>query len=311
MPENINKTNIEKQSNSSCPDCNRKFVSIISLSLHYRKSHKKTSKDLYIALYCDNKIPTCKCGCVEETKFLNITLGFREYKQGHISRIKNNWGHNEKIIKKSQKTRKIMVENGDYIPFHLKETGEHWAKGLTKETDERLANLSKSLRTEKIRKFRSDTMRKNRLNGTIPTFKGKKHHSWKGGTSNLYACCMANQKFYKEWKLPLLKAADFTCEKCGKNNYNTTGLRLHVHHDREKFSDILRKVADKNHWFLLISTNLNLEVSQDDSTIKLKEKIAKEVVEYHLFNNVSGQVLCTACHKLEHKSLNFKTIETI
>lgn len=129
-----------------CPICDNEYKKIVSLSTHFRKLHKGTSKKLYILLYCDGKEPTCACGCNNEVKFLDITRGFRKFIQGHAARVpgKNNWGNNKKAQKKSQKTRKKMWENDEL---------QIWNKGLTKENSKSVAkygiNGSKTIRSNK------------------------------------------------------------------------------------------------------------------------------------------------------------------
>lgn len=62
-------------------------------------------------------------------------MGFSEYVWGHASRVKNNWGHNEGALQKSQKVRREMHERGEIII---------WNKGETKATDERIAAYGKT-----------------------------------------------------------------------------------------------------------------------------------------------------------------------
>jgi hypothetical protein len=93
--------------------------------------------------------------------------GYSDYVQGHVARIKNNWGHNEKALKKSQEKRREMWENGEIQP---------WCKGLTKEdprikdmlermnTPERAMKISRSLKgrpkTDEHRAKIQDNMRR-------------------------------------------------------------------------------------------------------------------------------------------------------
>jgi hypothetical protein len=113
-----------------CPICPNSYEKLVSLSLHFRRLHHKTSKDLYVALNCNGVVPTCKCGCGTELTFLDITRGgFGDYILGHASRVHNNWGHNTAALEKSQAVRRENWHNGTY---------QVWSKGLTKETDERI-----------------------------------------------------------------------------------------------------------------------------------------------------------------------------
>lgn len=125
-----------------CLYCEKEFERYESLSHHAHIKHKIKPKDFYVQYYLEGKIPTCKCGCGEETRWFGH--GFKEYKQGHISRIKNNWGHNPKAIENSAKTRKERhIE-----PWNKGKTGVQvgWNKGLTKETNKSVASTSKKLK---------------------------------------------------------------------------------------------------------------------------------------------------------------------
>ena len=79
------------------------------------------------------------------------------------------------------------------------------------------------------------------------------------------------------------------------------GGRLEVHHDKETFSEIMRKIAQKHNWETKLTTALTQE---NDEIFALKQKISNEVAQYHIDNNVSGIVLCKSCHKKAHDKHN-------
>jgi hypothetical protein len=274
-----------------CPICDYEHQKIISLSIHYRSKHNKTSKELYVSLYCNEIEPTCKCGCGESVKFLDTTRGFTDYVRGHSSRVKNNF-QSEKSIKNSLATRQKMLETGEWKPFTSKETGEHWSKGLTKETDERIAKMAETISSneEEIKK-RSERMRLGRLNGTIQTLYGKDHSQWKGGISCLRS--LSYSRLYKEWKLPKLKEANFKCSICQSNE------NLEVHHNIETFSSILNKLTKQNNWSVE-TWKIDPKWNEQTEYQELKNKIADAVANYHIENNVSGVVLCNKCHDKNH-----------
>ena len=226
---------------------------------------------------------TCACGCGSQVAFFLNTRTFGKYLRGHISRIKNNWGHNEKVLEKSHQTMRKMRADGLYPT---------WTKGLTKETDERLAALgrkvSKTLLSNPEKRLKlSQNMKINRLNGTIPTLYGEDHPQWKGGTSSLNAECHGDRRLYREWKYPKLKAANFRCTRCDSDD------NLCVHHDKETMSSIIHK--------LVIDFSFDLP----NETHERKTQIINAIISYHIDNDVSGVVLCHDCHKNEHPSLNF------
>jgi len=205
-------------------------------------------------------VKCCKCGCGDTVK--------NEWSKGHYSRVHNNWGHNSKSIENSAKTRREQYKNGER---------KVWNDGLTIE-DERVANnlinAHKWVRSKEGRKLRSENMKKNRLDGTVPTLYGKDSSQWQGGTSPLSARVYASNKLYKEWKYPILKKAGFKCKECGSSK------DLHIHHNKEMMNEILKKFTGKSN-------------------------PVKKVVDYHVHNKISGVVLCYKHHKKQHPSLNF------
>lgn len=123
-----------------CKICSHKFEKYSSLRIHSAKTHKISSKQTYVDCCLNGIWPTCKCGCCERVNPLPRADGTSQiWIRGHIARVHNNWGHNEEAKRKSKETRKIRGIN----PGCCKETGEVWNKGLTKETDSRIAEYSR------------------------------------------------------------------------------------------------------------------------------------------------------------------------
>ena len=201
----------------------------------------------------------CKCGCGDTVK--------NEWVRGHVARVHNNWGHNLKAIENSANTRREQYKNGER---------KVWNDGLTIE-DERVANngkqVSKAFTQDRKDRY-SKIMKKNRLDGTVPTLYGKDSSRWQGGTSPLSARVYASNRLYSDWKFPILKKAEFKCEECGDNK------NLHVHHDKERMADILKSFV------------------KDENPVE-------KVVDYHIYSKVSGVVLCKIHHIEQHPSLNF------
>jgi|18_taG_2_1085343.scaffolds.fasta_scaffold01686_4 hypothetical protein len=201
----------------------------------------------------------CKCGCGDTVK--------NEWVRGHVARVHNNWGHNLKAIENSANTRREQYKNGER---------KVWNDGLTIE-DERVANngkqVSKAFTQDRKDRY-SKIMKKNRLDGTVPTLYGRDSSRWQGGTSPLSARVYASNRLYSDWKFPILKKAEFKCEECGDNK------NLHVHHDKERMADILKSFV------------------KDENPVE-------KVVDYHIYSKVSGVVLCKIHHIEQHPSLNF------
>lgn len=261
-----------------CLYCERSFEKYPSLSLHANRTHGIKQQQFYVDYHLKGVWPTCKCGCGEKVEWSYVLKGFCEYRQGHVARIKNNWGHNQKAIDASTKTRRERFASGEITT---------WNNGLSIEhpiVKEQIDNLTKFTRTPGERKIRSNRMKNNRLNGTIPTLRGKYHSQWKGGVSEINVLARARTKLYHEWKYPILVRDGFKCVKCGETR------NLHVHHDKEQMCEIVAKhIVDEI----------------DPMSFELKEAIADKVVDYHIQNNVSGITLCSKCHNELHPSLNF------
>lgn len=263
----------------TCKICKKEFEKLDGLRRHNALSHKISSQQTYNEYVLNGKIPICKCGCGETPRFVSFEHGYKEWKRGHIARVKNNWGHNQKAIDKSSKTRKEQFKNGER---------KVWNDGLTKETDERvkrqIEHLTNSINNnpEELKR-RSDwlsTARK--TNYDFRSKYGKDSANWKGGTSSINSLTRRNSRLYTEWIFPILKRDNFSCTKCG----NTT--QLEVHHNLEQMSEVIRKFVDKS----------------KEYTFEEKNVIVELVIDYHVNNKVSGITLCRECHKEIHPTYN-------
>ena len=262
-----------------CKRCSKEFETWNSLRKHVSRVHKVNSADFYVEYYLSGVWPVCKCGCGRKVNWNSANGTFRELCKGHYSKIHNNWGHNRKAIEKSSETRRKQFECG---------VRTVWNDGLTKESDERVKNngiqssIGINSNLNEI-KNSSDRMRRCRLDGTVPTLYGINSSQWKGGVSEINNIARSSKKLYDEWKYPILIRDGFKCVKCGNVE------NLHIHHDKETMSEIVKKHI----------------VDEEPKEFELKKLIAEKIVNYHIENKVSGVTLCGKCHGELHPSLNF------
>jgi len=256
-----------------CPSCDKSYEKLVSLSIHYRSQHNATAKQLCIELFHHGIEPTCACGCGVHTKFFSVEKGFGTYLRGHISRIKNNWGNNPVVKEKSQAVRREM---------HKRHEIQIWNKGLTKETDERVAALgikgSHTLLQPEHSEKRASLMSEQWKSGSLVTLSGPATSNWKGGVSALAP--LVRSRLYKVWTYPKLAASGFKCQKCSATSI------LEVHHDKERFAAILQKGIHT--------------LGEPGEDFDRKDCFADWAAWYHTTNDVSGIVLCESCHKLVH-----------
>ena len=78
----------------------------------------------------------------------------------------------------------------------------------------------------------------------------------------------------------------FKCKVCSSTK------NLHVHHNGETFSEIIKKVM----------TSDDYEKIND---FESKRMVVDKITDYHINESVSGEILCKRCHNDLHPSLNF------
>ena len=268
-----------------CKICNKEFIEYSALRKHSSRVHKIHSSQTCIDYLLNGVYPVCKCGCGERTKWHGKNEGevkFNLYKNGHNSITNNNWGNNKQAQVKSALTRKKQYESGER---------HGWCYGLSKETDSRIKKLSDKskstiLNDETELKRRSEFMKKQRKDGTITTLYKEKSSRWKGGVSSVQNVARNDKRLYEQWKYPILTRDGFKCVECGNNK------DLHVHHNNEKYSDIIKKV-------------MTIDDYENVDNYDVKKRITDTIIDYHTKNNVSGITLCKSCHNKLHPSLNF------
>ena len=262
-----------------CLKCEKEFDKYGSLSRHVGITHKLPTDQFYVDYYLKGVWPLCKCGCRETVKWSWQLKGFRDYCQGHQSRVHNNWGHNPKAIENSAETRRRQFDSGERTV---------WNDGLTKETSDSVklnGELRSKAYTPEIKDEYSKRMKRNRLDRTVPSLYGSDHPNWKGGVSEVNILARTDKRLYDEWKYPILIRDGFKCVEC-----DGVGGGLHIHHDKEQMCEIVKK---------------HMPDTDIITDFGLKKSIASKIVDYHITNHVSGITLCGKCHNKIHPSLNF------
>jgi cytochrome c553 len=279
---------------AECPVCSLKFKNNRSVVIHKNKSHPTLSAEqFHELLYPEsaNVDRVCQCGCGQIISTYNYHNGIR-FKKNHHMRI-DAYKNKLKLTSKTEQSLNKLSET-------MKEqyaSGERkvWCEGLTKDSDERLLKSAESIKesVDDARRMElSETMKDAWLSGKITSHKNENHYNWHGGKAGLAEYCRHNGTLYKQWKYPILLRDDFKCVKCGNVN------DLQVHHDNISFSDILDISIKQLDWREAKYDS----VEQTDATVlDLKAKIADQVAQYHVDNNISGVTLCSECHKLETK----------
>ncbi len=210
----------------------------------------------------------CLCGCGEEVK--------NKWVRGHHSRV-NNISKRADIKEKRRKSMKRRHDEG-LMP-------ETWNKGKTQDTDERVKKnvrgLVKNAKSSEWRKKKSKEMRRNRLDGTIPTLRGSKHSQWQGGTSSITERIRGSHQLYKHWKRPIFEECKFRCHRCNAGSDKS----LVVHHFDERMHEIIKRFLPEDCH----------ELTWEEET-----EVVEDVVAYHLKNRVQGVLLCESCHSFVH-----------
>lgn len=140
-----------------CPYCDKTYRTYNGLCKHVisHKAHGDgIDKNKLLADFAyDGVRPKCKCGCGEYTEIDYVgNAHFREYKQGHISRIHNNWGNNPKAIENSSNARRKQFESGERQIWNK---GKSWNETYSNDKQDELLHMerNKIYRMLKERKF--------------------------------------------------------------------------------------------------------------------------------------------------------------
>ena len=217
-------------------------------------------------------IKFCLCGCGTQVKSTWV--------RGHHSRV-NNISKRPDIREKRRQKFIQLHQNGTLGPI--------WNKGLSKETDARVAAYGAkgaATWTDEKREFYANKMSDQWKEGSIVPLTGPDHPQWQGGTSSITQRCRASHQLYKEWKYPILYRDSFSCQNCKQTS---STVKLAVHHNGEFFCDIVKKFLPEDHHLL----------SWDEETV-----IIEKITVYHIDNKVSGVTLCYDCHAGVHRAVS-------
>ena len=218
----------------------------------------------------------CACGCGTMVKY--------KWAHGHHVRINN--------PSKLESVKELRRQNLPKRRAAGLLTRVSWKKGLTKDTDPRVAAAGRACSATlqanpQELMARAERMAKRWDEGKLAPLRGPDHPMWKGGTSHISQRLRASRDLYKLWKLPLLQRDGFRCQECQRGSDEA---ELQVHHDQERFADILRQTI-----FQLFPDALERQLSFEEGT-----QVIEEVVAYHVWEHVSGRTLCVECHDQKH-----------
>jgi hypothetical protein len=157
------------ESKFTCPICKFSCGRKKKFEEHLQEHGYASIESAFVALHLNDKLPTCACNlCGETPKFIGWNHGFSKYVSGHNGRIYSALSAEEakRISDKRSKSLKghvgwssgLTKENCDALAkaaisrsntMRTKfQSGEitSWSKGLTKETDARIATFSATLK---------------------------------------------------------------------------------------------------------------------------------------------------------------------
>src|SRR5574338_608305 len=139
-----------------CYECNETFETAAFVRRHV-KSHGMSLRDYTLKWRYGGVVPTCKCGCGQETTWNIVMKGYTEFVHGHHRRnITVTNATRQKIgVKNSINMRRYMSENPDVVRQRV----QQMTNGRTHEVEVRRINASRNAvasETIEQRKARSD-----------------------------------------------------------------------------------------------------------------------------------------------------------
>jgi len=133
----------------NCPICGNNFIYTTKFLEHVQETHHLSILDqeqFYIEYFLNGVEPLCACGCGKRTKFYKLNYGFPlRFIRGHNASEQGNW-KNPEIMQKAVAKRVQGFKEQKYVV---------WNKGLTQETNEIVAHISKQGHETLKRKYAS------------------------------------------------------------------------------------------------------------------------------------------------------------
>ena len=184
-----------------CKECEREFDNIFSLKIHRGRIHKITAEQTYVDYVLNGIDPVCKCGCGNKPKFLGINEGFREFVNGHNSRVINNYQSNPEIKLKSAKTQSENWKKGKY---------KGWWEDESSETKEKIEGIKE--------KLRNNVERGNKISKALSNIPKSDKHKYKLSE-------LAKQRYIDRPELRDIMSIH-TINRLLKNNYRNPKTKL-------------------------------------------------------------------------------------
>ena len=165
----------EDSGDFKCPYCDRRFESYNGLTKHVfgNNGHEGVTQEKLLTDFAHNGVrPTCKCGCGEYTDISYVGgAHFCDYKQGHQSRVHNNWGHNDRAKIHSAETRRKQYASGERIQWNK---GKSWEETYDDEKIEELRKIYED--EERNQKISKSLKGVHKSKNTIIEFQGDYWH---------------------------------------------------------------------------------------------------------------------------------------
>jgi len=128
-----------------CPFCAFESKRLTSFEAHLGEKHQLTVESAWIKV---NGQRVCRCGCGQIPKWVGWKVGYSDFIIGHNASIYNylDSGEAQQVIEKRNSTLKQSLETGAVT---------NWAKGLSKQTDDRLMQASQKRSLTVSQQFKS------------------------------------------------------------------------------------------------------------------------------------------------------------